>query len=103
MLVRTWVLLDDVLAAVDAHVARHIYGGLAPNCLRSDLSDELLADHVIGPSGLLAKEARILVANSISFSTGCNNIILIQHGTILESGTFETIMSRNRGEIQKLI
>ena len=25
------VLLDDVLAAVDAHVARHIYGKSAPN------------------------------------------------------------------------
>ena len=97
------VLLDDVLAAVDAHVARHIYGGLTPNYLGSVLSDELLADHVIGPSGLLATKARILVTNSISFLTGCNNIILIQHGTILESGNFETIMSHNQGEIQKLM
>lgn len=29
------VLLDDVLAAVDAHVARHIYGKLVPNSRRS--------------------------------------------------------------------
>ncbi|KAF9779193.1 metal resistance protein YCF1 [Thelephora terrestris] len=79
------VLLDDVLAAVDAHVARHIY------------------DHVVGPDGLLATKARILVTNSISFLTGCSNIVLIRRGIILESGSFETIMSNNHGEIQKLI
>ena len=97
------VLLDDVLAAVDAHVARHIYGKSAPNFYRSFSNDGLLVDHVIGPSGLLATKARILVTNSVSFLTGCNNIVLIRRGIILESGNFETIMSHNQGEIQKLM
>lgn len=79
------VLLDDVLAAVDAHVARQIY------------------NHVIGPSGLLATRARILVTNNVSFLTDCSNIVLIRRGIILESGSFETFMNREDGEIPKLI
>ena len=97
------VLLDDVLAAVDAHVARHIYGKSIPNSCWDYSSNGLLADHVIGPSGLLATKARILVTNSISFLTGCSNIILIRRGIILESGSSETVMSNNQGEIQKLM
>ena len=97
------VLLDDVLAAVDAHVARHIYGTSVPNSCLDYSSNRLLSDHVIGPSGLLATKARILVTNSVSFLTGCNSIILIRRGIILESGSFETVMSNNQGEIQKLM
>ena len=92
-----------MLAAVDAHVARHIYGKPAPNSCRGYPSNGLPIDHVIGPSGLLATKARILVTNSISFLTGSNNIILIRRGIILESGSFETVMSNNQGEIQKLM
>ena len=97
------VLLDDVLAAVDAHVARHIYGKLALISRRSYLYNEPPTDHVIGPGGLLASKARILVTNGISFLTGCNNIVLIRRGIIFESGNFETIMNRSQGEIQKLM
>jgi ATP-binding cassette, subfamily C (CFTR/MRP), member 1 len=79
------VILDDVLAAVDAHVARHIF------------------DSVIGPSGLLATKARILVTNSISFLSGCDNIILLRNGIVLEAGTFSSVMGHNKGEIQKLV
>ena len=73
------------------------------NSLRSYPSDELLVDHVIGPSGLLATKARILVTNSISFLTFCNNIVLIRRGIILESGNFETVMNNDQSEIQKLM
>ena len=65
--------------------------------------NEPFPDHVIGPSGLLASKARVLDTNSISFLTGCNNIVLIRRGIIFESGNFETIMNRNQGEIQKLM
>jgi ATP-binding cassette subfamily C (CFTR/MRP) protein 1 len=97
------VLLDDVLAAVDAHVARHIYGKSVPISYLDHPSNGLPTDHVIGPSGLLATKARILVTNGISFLTGCNSIVLIRRGIILESGSFETVMSNNQGEIQKLM
>jgi ATP-binding cassette subfamily C (CFTR/MRP) protein 1 len=79
------VLLDDVLSAVDAEVARHIF------------------DHVIGPSGLLATKARILVTNSVAFLSDSTNIVLIRNGIILETGTFESLMSTNEGNIQKLM
>lgn len=42
-------LLDDPLAAVDAHVARHVF------------------DQVIGPNGLLAGKARLHVTNSVAY------------------------------------
>ena len=79
------VLLDDVLSAVDAEVARHIF------------------EHVIGPSGLLATKARILVTNNISFLSNCSNIVLIRNGIILESGDLESIMNRDKGEIRRLV
>lgn len=79
------VLLDDVLSAVDAEVARHIF------------------DQVIGPSGLLASKARILVTNGIAFLSGCSNIAFIRHGIILETGTFDSMMSGEDSEIQKLM
>lgn len=66
-------------------------------------SNLLPVDHVIGPSGLLATRARILVTNNVSFLTDCSNIILIRRGIILESGSFETIMNREHGEIKKLM
>lgn len=74
-----------------------------PNPCLGYSSNEPLSDHVIGPEGLLATKARILVTNGISFLTGCNHIVLIRRGIIFESGNFETIMSRNQGEIQKLM
>ena len=89
-------LLSMLTLRVIFTVSRH-------NSFRSYLSDEFLVDHVIGPSGLLATKARILITNSISFLTGCSNIVLIRRGIILESGSFETIMSNNQGEIQKLM
>ena len=97
------VLLDDVLAAVDAHVARHIYGKSVSDSCPSYSNDRLLTDHIIGPDGLLATKARILVTNSISFLTSCSNIVLIRRGIIFESGSFDTIMSNSQGEIQKLM
>lgn len=42
-------LLDDPLAAVDAHVARHVF------------------DQVIGPNGLLAGKARLHITNSVAY------------------------------------
>ncbi|KAG1817496.1 P-loop containing nucleoside triphosphate hydrolase protein [Suillus subaureus] len=72
------VLLDDVLAAVDSHVARHVF------------------DHVIGPQGLLATKARILVTNSISYLKYFDQLVYLRRGIILESGSYND-------EVRKLV
>ncbi|KAG6861347.1 hypothetical protein C0995_001326 [Termitomyces sp. Mi166 len=79
------VLLDDCLAAVDSHVARHVF------------------DNVIGPHGLLATKARILVTNSIAFVKQFDQLVFVRRGIILESGSYETLTSNTEGELSKLL
>ncbi|KAG2035311.1 P-loop containing nucleoside triphosphate hydrolase protein [Suillus americanus] len=79
------VLLDDVLAAVDSHVARHVF------------------DHVIGPQGLLATKARILVTNSVSFLKYFDQLVYLRRGIILESGSYNELMSNPDSEVRKLV
>ncbi|KAG1888634.1 ABC transporter type 1, transmembrane domain-containing protein [Suillus subluteus] len=79
------VLLDDVLAAVDSHVARHVF------------------DHVIGPQGLLATKARILVTNSISYLKYFDQLVYLRRGIILESGSYNELMSNPDSEVRKLV
>ncbi|KAF8340537.1 metal resistance protein YCF1 [Cantharellus anzutake] len=78
-------LLDDVLAAVDAHVSRHLF------------------DKVIGPRGLLSQKARIVVTNSVASVREYDNLILIRRGIILERGSYEVIMQKPGSELCKLI
>ncbi|TFK51703.1 multidrug resistance-associated ABC transporter [Heliocybe sulcata] len=79
------ILLDDVLAAVDAHVARHVF------------------DQVIGPNGLLASKARILVTNSIAFLKHFDQLIFMRRGIVLESGSYAVLAGNEETEIGKLI
>lgn len=60
-------------------------------------------DHVIGPHGLLASKARILVTNSITFIKQFNQLAFIRRGIILESGSYETLMTNPEGELSKLV
>ncbi|KAG6329620.1 hypothetical protein ID866_9469 [Astraeus odoratus] len=78
-------LLDDVLAAVDAHVARHVF------------------DHVIGPRGLLATKARILVTNNVAYLKYFNQLVYLHEGCILEHDSYLAIMANPRSEIRKLV
>ncbi|KAG9309821.1 P-loop containing nucleoside triphosphate hydrolase protein [Chiua virens] len=79
------ILLDDVLAAVDAHVARHVF------------------DNVIGPEGLLATKARVLVTNSIAFLKYFDQLVYIRRGIILECGSYSQLISDPDSAIRKLI
>ncbi|KAJ7695169.1 metal resistance protein YCF1 [Mycena rosella] len=79
------VLLDDCLAAVDSHVARHVF------------------DNVIGPNGLLATQARILVTNSIAFVKQFDQVAFISRGIIRECGPYQTLMENPDGDLNKLI
>ncbi|TFK44584.1 metal resistance protein YCF1 [Crucibulum laeve] len=79
------VLLDDCLAAVDSHVARHVF------------------DNVIGPNGLLAGKARILVTNSIAFIQQFDELVFLRRGIIIESGSYQSLISNVGSEISKLV
>ncbi|KAI0352362.1 metal resistance protein YCF1 [Trametes cingulata] len=79
------VILDDVLAALDSHVAKHVF------------------DHVIGPNGILATKARIVVTNSIHFLKQFNHILYMRRGVILESGTYAELVSNPQTNLHKLI
>ncbi|SJL03580.1 related to YCF1-Vacuolar ABC transporter responsible for vacuolar sequestration of glutathione-S-conjugates [Armillaria ostoyae] len=79
------VLLDDCLAAVDSHVARHIF------------------TNVIGPQGILASKARILVTNSIAFVREFDELAFIRRGIVLEIGSYDSLMSKPEGELSRLV
>ncbi|KAF5362251.1 hypothetical protein D9756_002523 [Leucocoprinus leucothites] len=79
------ILLDDCLAAVDSHVARHVF------------------DNVIGPRGLLASKARILVTNSIAFVKQFDSLVYLRRGIILESGSYPELIANEDSEISRLI
>ncbi|KAF8513407.1 P-loop containing nucleoside triphosphate hydrolase protein [Hysterangium stoloniferum] len=78
-------LLDDVLSAVDAHVARHIF------------------DNVIGPTGILATKARILVTNTVAFLKHHDQLLFLRKGIILEKGTYDEILKDETKELHKLM
>ncbi|KAJ1723066.1 hypothetical protein LPJ61_005865, partial [Coemansia biformis] len=69
-------LLDDPLAAVDAHVSKHIF------------------TQVLGPQGLLKTRARILVTNAVQYLSSADNIVMLQDGKVAEHGPFAECMDR---------
>ncbi|WFD30029.1 hypothetical protein MSPP1_001042 [Malassezia sp. CBS 17886] len=78
-------LLDDPLAAVDAHVGAHLW------------------KHVIGPTGILAGTTRVLTTNAVSYLSQCDMIFTICGGELLdERGSFDEVMAA-RGEVHRLI
>ncbi|KAH8832602.1 P-loop containing nucleoside triphosphate hydrolase protein [Flagelloscypha sp. PMI_526] len=79
------VLLDDCLAAVDSHVAKHIF------------------EHVIGPNGILASKARILVTNSIAFLHQFDQILYLRRGIVVENGSYAALMDATNGYVANLI
>ncbi|KAJ2792502.1 hypothetical protein H4R20_006741, partial [Coemansia guatemalensis] len=62
-------ILDDPLAAVDAHVSKHIF------------------THVLGPRGMLQSRARILVTNAVQYLNSVDNIVMLCDGRIIEQGS----------------
>ena len=62
-----------------------------------------LADHAIGPQGLLATKARVLVTNSIAFISQFDKLVFLRRGIILETGSYEMLMANPEGEVSKLV
>ncbi|KZV80265.1 multidrug resistance-associated ABC transporter [Exidia glandulosa HHB12029] len=78
-------LLDDVLAAVDSHVARHVF------------------DNVIGPRGLLGSKARVLVTNTVAFVRQFDELLFMRRGIVLERASYAEAMLNQESELFKLI
>ncbi|KAM4852275.1 ATP-binding cassette sub-family C member 2 [Thomomys bottae] len=75
-------ILDDPLSAVDAHVGKHIF------------------NKVLGPHGLLHGKTRLLVTHGIHFLPQVDEIVVLENGTILEKGSYSTLMA-NKGVFAK--
>ncbi|XP_006210591.2 ATP-binding cassette sub-family C member 2 isoform X1 [Vicugna pacos] len=69
-------ILDDPLSAVDAHVGKHIF------------------NKVLGPNGLLKGKTRLLVTHSIHFLPQVDEIVVMGNGTILEKGSYSTLLAK---------
>ncbi|AAS54536.2 AGR047Wp [Eremothecium gossypii ATCC 10895] len=78
-------LLDDPLAAVDEHVAKH------------------LLQNVFGPNGLLKSKARVLTTNKITALEIADHIVLLENGEIVQQGTFSEVISDEDSAISKLV
>ncbi|NWY76647.1 MRP6 protein, partial [Erithacus rubecula] len=70
-------LLDDPLAALDAHVGQHIF------------------EHVLGPSGLLRDKTRVLVTHTINILPQVDNIVFLVDGMISETGSYQELLQKN--------
>ncbi|XP_070340970.1 ATP-binding cassette sub-family C member 6 isoform X2 [Equus asinus] len=69
-------LLDDPLAALDAHVGQHVF------------------DQVIGPSGLLQGTTRILVTHALHVLPEADWIVVLEEGAIAEMGSYQELLRR---------
>ena len=70
-------MLDDPLSAVDSHVGKSIF------------------DLVIGPSGMLKGKTRLFVTNSLNFLPQVDEIIMLDEGFIVETGTYDQLKDKN--------
>ena len=70
-------MLDDPLSAVDSHVGKSIF------------------DSVIGPNGMLKDKTRLFVTNSLNFLPQVDEIIMIENGFIIETGTYDQLKNQN--------
>jgi len=79
-------LLDDPLAAVDAHVGSHLF----EKCI----IDELLLNKA-APGG--KRRTVILVTNALQYLSNplVNKIVVLNHGRVAEEGTFDELRQRD--------
>ncbi|KAJ2800354.1 hypothetical protein H4R20_004094 [Coemansia guatemalensis] len=71
--------LDDPLAAVDAHVSKHIF------------------TNVLGPQGILNSCARILVTNAVQYLSSVDRVTMLCNGEIVEDTPFAmAVANRDR-------
>jgi ATP-binding cassette subfamily C (CFTR/MRP) protein 1 len=77
-------LLDDPMSAVDSHVGKHIF------------------ENVFGENGLLAGKTRFLVTHAISYLPRVDQILVMDNGSIIESGSYKDL-SATHGAFSKFL
>ena len=78
-------IMDDPLAAVDEHVAKH------------------LIEHVLGPNGLLHSKTKVLSTNKISVLSIADSITLLENGEVIQQGTYAEVTKDENSPLCKLI
>jgi len=69
-------LFDDPLAAVDAHVGQSLF------------------DNILGANGMLAGKTRVLATHQIQLLPLADQIVVVDGGKIIASGTFDELSTR---------
>nr|XP_054098575.1 ATP-binding cassette sub-family C member 6 isoform X3 [Callithrix jacchus] len=77
-------LLDDPLAALDAHVGQHVF------------------NQVIGPGGLLQGTTRILVTHTLHILPQVDWIVVLADGAIAEMGSYQELLHK-KGALMGLL
>lgn len=72
-----------MFSAVDAHVGRHIF----ENCIMGSLKDK----------------TRILVTHQLQYLRFASRIAVFEDGKILEQGTYEELLNKKDGHLQRLV
>ncbi|OQR95871.1 ATP-binding Cassette (ABC) Superfamily [Thraustotheca clavata] len=75
-------LLDDILAAVDSHVGADIFR----NCIL-----DLLRNKVV-----------VLVTNQLGVLNYCNHLIVLNEGSVIESGSFSELINKDNGLLHSM-
>lgn len=78
-------LLDDPLAAVDEHVAKH------------------LIEHILGPHGLLKSKTKLLATNKISVLSVADSVTLVENGEIIQHGSYDEVSMDSSSPLAKLV
>ncbi|XP_040071111.1 multidrug resistance-associated protein 1-like [Ixodes scapularis] len=81
---RDLYLFDDPLSAVDSHVGASLF------------------ENLIGPRGILRETTRVLVTHNLSVLADVDYIVVMQEGSLVESGTFEEL-KQERSVLSKLL
>ncbi|KAF0697853.1 Aste57867_11493 [Aphanomyces stellatus] len=76
-------LLDDPLAAVDAHVGSDIF----KQCIKTALKGKLI----------------VLVTNGLNFLKDCDNVVVLEQGKIVQQGAYDALLEDAEGALAKMM
>jgi ATP-binding cassette subfamily C (CFTR/MRP) protein 1 len=77
------VFLDDVLAAVDVHVANQLF----EDCIR----------------GAFNQTTRVLVTNALQYASRCDRCYVVADGAIVETGVCRTLLADSESRLAALV